>query len=173
MKTNFSIVIVAAILVTAISCKSKEQKEAEDYMNKINKTVKENSPSNTDEKQNTSTASANIPQGMESIIGEWELVKFISDKNGNSKIDPEEESAGKLEQPDYLKLNADGTCEYTPVKVPARYAIQIKEDGRKKLAMFDPTGPEITGLTRYIMSVTDKELVVYRVQDSFEIFRRL
>ena len=172
MKTTFFTTIIAAMLITVISCKSKEQKEAEDLMNKIDKTVKENSPTKTDDQQK-STTSFVMPQGMESIVGEWELIKFISDKNGNSKIDPEEESQAKIDQPDYLKLNANGTCEYTPVKVQARYAIETKEDGRKKLAMYDPTGPEITGLTRYIMTVTDKELVLYRVQDSFEIFRRL
>ena len=156
--------IVIAMSVTIISCNSNEQKDVKETVDKSEK---------KDDTPKASTPSVNLPQGMESVIGEWELVKFISDKNGNSKIDPEEESAAKLEQPDYLNLKADGSCEYSPVKVPARYAIEIKDDGRKKLAMYDPTGPELTGITRYIMSVTDKELVVYRVQDSFEVFRRL
>lgn len=163
MKTIFLIAVIAATLTTVTSCTSNSKKDAH-----------ENNAAKKDDQSKASVPSANIPQGMESIIGEWQLVKFISDKNGNSKIDPEEESAAKLEQPDYLNLKADGTCEYTPVKVPARYVIETKdEDVGKKLTMYDPTGPEITGLTRYIMSVTDKELVLYRVQDSFEIFRRL
>src|SRR5687768_17508328 len=162
MKTIFLIAVIAATLTTLISCNSNGQKDAQ-----------ENTAAKKDDQSKSSIPSASIPQGMESIIGEWQLVKFISDKNGNSKIDPEEESAAKLEQPDYLNLKADGTCEFTTVKMPARYVIETKdEDVGKKLTMYDPTGEEITGLTRYIMSVTDKELVVYRVQDSFEIFRR-
>lgn len=40
---------VAAMLIAAASCKSKFQKDAENYMNKINKTVKENSPAETND----------------------------------------------------------------------------------------------------------------------------
>ena len=113
MKTICFIAVIAGMLTTVTSCKSDSQKDAQ-----------ENSPAKKDDQSKASVPSANIPQGMESIIGEWQLVKFISDKNGNSKIDPEEESAAKLEQPDYLNLKADGTCEYSPVKVPARYVIE-------------------------------------------------
>jgi hypothetical protein len=163
MKPIFFIVVIAATLTTVTSCNSKEQKDAQ-----------ENNAAKKDDQSKASVPSATIPQGMESIIGEWQLVKFISDKNGNSKIDPEEESAAKLDQPDYLNLKADGTCEFTTVKMPARYVIETEaEDVGKKLTMYELTGPEITGLTRYIMSVSDKELVIYRVKDSFEIFRRL
>ena len=155
----------------ALSCKSKAQKDAQAHMDNIEKTMKENSPQTNGEQSKATTTSPHIPRGLESLIGEWELVKFISDRNGNSKIDPEEESQGKLERPDYLKFNADGTCEYSPVKIPARYVIDTKDDGRKRLVIYDPLGPEVA--TRYIMSVTDKELVAYLVLDSFEIFRRL
>ena len=161
---KISVMFIGILVICTVSCSNNAQTES-----KSERTGSEK----TDDAAKANAPSSAIPQGMESIIGEWELVKFISDKNGNSKIDPEEESAGKLEQPDYLNLKNDGTCEYTPVKVPARYVIETKDDGRKKLTMYDQTGPELTGITRYIMSVTDKELVLYRVQDSFEIFRRL
>ena len=170
MKIIF-IPFISIVLSVSVSCKSKAQKDAQAHMDNIEKAMKENSPQKNDERPTGTTTSPNIPQGLESLIGEWELVKFISDRNGNSKIDPEEESQGKLERPDYLKFNADGTCEYSPVKIPARYVIETKDDGRKSLVIYDPTGPEVA--TRYVMSVTDKELVVYRVVDSFEIFRRL
>jgi len=56
MNKRISISIVSAILFWSIlpgssSCKSKEQKAAEDYMNKINETVNENSPSNAEAKE--------------------------------------------------------------------------------------------------------------------------
>ena len=41
MKTTFFTTIIAAMFVTVISCKSKSQKDAEDYKNKIEETMKE------------------------------------------------------------------------------------------------------------------------------------
>jgi hypothetical protein len=163
--------IIGIMFSVALSCKSKAQKDAQAHMDNIEKAMKENGPQTKDEQSKATTTTPNIPRGMESLMGEWELVKFIADRNGNSKIDPEEENEWKLDQPDYLKLNTDGSCEYSPVKIPARYVLETTDDGKIRLAIYDPTGPEVS--TRYIMSVTEKELVVYRVVDSFEIFRRL
>jgi Tfp pilus assembly protein PilP len=71
MKTNFFITVILAMLIAFMSCKSKAQKDAEDYMNKIERTVKENSPA--DNQQKTSTGPFVIPEGMENIVGEWEI----------------------------------------------------------------------------------------------------
>jgi len=73
-----------------------------------------------------------------------------------------------------LKLNANGTCEYTIAKLEGRYEIVTKEDGKKKLIMYDKTGTETTS-GRYIISVTDKELVINRIMggSDFEVFKRL
>ena len=60
MRVIFFTTIIAAMLITIISCKSKEQKAAENYMNEIEKTMKENSPQNTDDKQK---ANAESPDG--------------------------------------------------------------------------------------------------------------
>ena len=49
MKTNFLITIIAGLVTVTVCCKSKAQKDAEDYMNKIGKTVKENTPSNSEQ----------------------------------------------------------------------------------------------------------------------------
>ena len=74
---------------------------------------------------------------------------------------------------DYLKLNANGTCEYTIAKLEGRYEIVTKE-GRKRLAMYDRTGGETTS-GRYIISVTKNELVINRIfgGSDFEVFKRL
>lgn len=151
--------IAIATLTILISCSSSEQKDD------TNKTEKK------DDQPKTNVESPNIPDDMKSLVGEWELVKFLRDNNGNHKIDPEEESTATKDQQDYLKLNADGTCEYSLVKVPATYKIEKNENGTK-LKMFDPTGPEVVGSLRYILSVTDKELVFDRY-GGFEVFKRL
>jgi Tfp pilus assembly protein PilP len=174
MKTNYFLTIMAGMLIATVSCKSKAQKDAEDYMNKIQKTVKENSPSNADAQQKGSTTSGTIPQGMENIVGEWELTKIIADHNGNHVIDPDEEKEATTTMQDYLEFNADGTCKYTIVKLEGRYEIVTKNNGRKKLITYDRTGTE-TNKGRYIVSVTDKELVLNIIMggSDFEVFKRL
>jgi len=161
------------MLIVAASCKSKTQKDAEKSINKIEDTAKENSDPKTDE-QKASGGSGTIPQGMENIVGEWELIKVIADRNYSHIIDADEDKEAITTMKDYLKLNADGTCEYTIAKLEGRYEIVTREDGRQRLVMYDRTGTETTS-GRYILSVTDKELVINRILggSDFEVFKRL
>lgn len=166
--------IVAATFTATASCKSKSQKDAEKYMDQIAKTMKENGPANTDGQQKMNAGSVTIPQGMEKIVGEWELIKVIGDRNDSHIIDADEEKDAITTMKDYLKLNADGTCEYTIAKLRGRYEVVIQDDSRKKLIMYDATGTETTR-GRYVLSVTDKELVINRIMggSDFEVFKRL
>jgi len=170
MKPIFFLVIVATILTTITSCKSKSA--AQDYKDKIDQMVKENSP-NTDE-QKTDRKLVPVPEDMKSIIGEWELVKIFTDDNSNHRVDAGEETDATSNLKDFLKLNADGSCEYTIAKLKGSYEIITKEDGRKRLNMYDRIGGETTS-GRYIISVTDNELVINRMMggSDFEIFKRL
>ena len=155
MKHGFSTTVIAVLLLAILSCKSKEQKAAEDYMNKINETVKENSPKSDD--QQTNAGSPDIPQDMKSILGEWRLFKKIRDDNGNHKIDAEEENA-EIKSNNYMKFNADGTCKFEEV-MDGTYKIITEDDGRKKISIHDLNGtPYPPGL--YIYSVTENELVI-------------
>ena len=172
MKKVFLIIYAAAMLLVTISCKSKSQKEAQNYMDKIEKTMKENSPG-TDE-QKTDRQLAPLPEDMKNIVGEWELVKIFTDDNSNHQVDAGEESDGTSNLKDFLKLNADGTCEYTIAKLKGTYEIITKDDGKKRLTMYDRLGGETTS-GRYIISVTENELVINRMMggSDFEIFKRL
>lgn len=171
MKTIFFMTIVAAILVTTASCKSKEQKDAEKYMNEIEKTMKENSPSNTDDKQKPKAGSPNIPNDMKNILGEWTLVRILRDDNGNHKIDEDEEKTA-IANTGYMKLNADGTCKFQTV-MDGTYQIVTEEDGRKKLALQDLAGTKYP-MSLYIVSVTENDLVINTVAggSGFEIYKR-
>ncbi len=166
--------IVTLILIAFTSCKSKAQKDAEKYMNKIEETMKENRPADANGEQKKNTGSAPDLKGLENLVGEWELIKIIPDRNGNHQIDADEDKDAITTMKNYLKLNADGTCEYTIARMEGRYEIVTKEDGGKKLAMYDRTGTETTS-GRYIISVTDKELVINRLMggSDFEVFKRL
>jgi len=168
MKIIFLMTITASMLMVTTFCKSKSQKDAEKYMNKSEDTLKKNS------EQNANAGSGTIPRGMENIVGEWELIKVIADRNDSHIIDADEDKDAITTVKDYLKLNANGTCEYTIAKLEGRYEIVTKEDGKKKLVMYDKTGTETTS-GRYIISVTDKELVINRIMggSDFEVFKRL
>jgi hypothetical protein len=129
MKANFLMTIVVSMLIVAASCKGKTQKDAEKSMNKTEDTSKENSDAKTDE-QKASVRSGTIPQGMENIVGEWELIKVIADRNDSHVIDADEDKEAITTMKDYLKLNADGTCEYTIAKLEGRY--EIAYEGRRQ-----------------------------------------
>jgi hypothetical protein len=172
MKSIFFTMVIAAMLITVISCKSKAQKDAQDYMNKIEKTVKENSPANTDEKQKPKAGSPGIPKGMENILGEWTLVKRLRDDNGNHKIDEDEEKTAIPNVESYLKLNADGTCKFQTV-MDGTYEIVTEEDGRRKLVIHDMAGTKYPE-SLYIISVSKIDLVINAVYggSGFDIYKR-
>lgn len=161
MKTNLLMAIAAVTMMAASSCSGNAQKDAED-----------NSSAKTND-QKASAATAAVPPGMENIVGEWELVKVFADNNGDHKVDADEEAKAITTMQDYLKLNANGTCEYTIAKLEGRYEIITTEDARKKLVMYDRTGTETTR-GRYIISVTDNQLVINRILSGsdFEVFKR-
>src|SRR5687768_9185850 len=120
MKTIFFMTIATAIIVAA-SCKSKAQKDAEKYMNQIEKTMKENSPPNTDDQQKTNTESFTLPQDMEDIVGEWELVGFVNDINDNHQVDEvERKDLTPTSYQGYMKLNKDGSGLFTTAKMEGR-----------------------------------------------------
>jgi hypothetical protein len=154
-KTIVFIVIVGAILTAASSCKTKEQKDAEKYMNEIKKTMKENSPANTDGQQKTSTASGTKIQGLEDIVGEWELVGFVIDTNDNLRIDEEERKGLKaVSYKDYMKLNSDSSGLFTIARMEGRYETNEK----KFLTWYDTAnGRHRIGT---ILSVTKDELQI-------------
>lgn len=172
MKKKFFIPVISAVLITIISCKSKAQKDAEDYMNKIEKTMKENSPANTDDKQKPKVGSPGVTKDIENILGEWTLVKRLRDDNGNHKIDEEDEKAVIPDVELYMKLNADGTCKFATV-MDGTYEIITTEDGRKKIAIKDLHGTEYS-IDLYIVSVTENDLVIntYSGGWGFDIFKR-
>lgn len=172
MKTIFFTTVIAAMLITVISCKSKAQKDAEDYKNKIEETMKENSPASTDDKQKPKAGAPNIPNDMENILGEWTLVRVLRDDNGNHKIDEDEEKTAITNPGGYMKLNADGTCKFQTV-MDGTYKIVTDEDGRKWIAIQDMSGTKYP-MKLYIVSVTKNELVINTIAggSGFEIYKR-
>ncbi len=172
MKTIFFIPVIAAIAIVVVSCKSKAQKDAADYMNKIEKTVKENSPA--DNQQKTNTAPFVIPEGMDDIVGEWKLASIIIDKNANDKIEDEERADPFTQSNDYMKLNRDGTAVFSQVKMKGHYQIKPNSDGtRKYLNLFDKTASKYS--KGEIVSVTKNELILLSKfsGSSFYIWKRI
>ena len=165
MKTIFFTTIIAAMLITLISCKSEAQKDAGD--------VKENSVAKTDDNQKPMAESPNIPNDIKNILGEWTLVRRLRDDNGNHKIDEDEEKTQIPDVESYMKLNADGTCKFQTV-MDGTYEIITEEDGRKRIAIQDLHGDKYPPYL-YILSVSETELII-NVQlggSGFDIFKRL
>ncbi len=171
MKTSLLMTIIVGICLTNSSCKSKSQRDAQNYMDQIEKTMKENSPPAADQK---TKGALPLPPGMEKLVGDWQLVKVVGDDNGNHVLDGEEDKDAITTMRDLLILNANGTCEYSIAKMQGTYEIVTKDDGRKKLVMYDRTGAEVNR-GRYIISVTNDELVINRMMggSDFEVFKRL
>ena len=96
-----------------------------------------------DAKQPTSAekkgASGNAAVRNEDIAGEWEMLGFVVDTNDNLQIDEAERNA--LKKPsfkDYMKLNRDGTGEFTIAKMPGRFELTDQgSGGRKFLNWYD------------------------------------
>jgi hypothetical protein len=172
MKTNFFISVILAMLIAVISCKSKARKDAKGYMNKIEKTVKENSPA--DNQQKTSTGPFVIPEGMENIVGEWKLTSIVIDKNANDKIEDDEKSGAIIQANDYMKLNSDGTAVFSQIKMKGHYQIKPNSDGTSKyLNLFDKTDSKYS--KGEIVSVTNNELILLSnfSGSSFYVWKRI
>lgn len=95
---------------------------------------------------------------MADLVGEWEMVGFIVDTNDNLQIDEAERA--QLKKPsvkDYMKLNRDGTGEFTVAELPGRYEVgEADARGRRSLAWFDKSnGRHRVGT---ILKVTKDEL---------------
>jgi hypothetical protein len=145
------------MMITVLSCKSKEQKDAQNYMDQVEKTMKEN-PVKTDE-QKTSSGSFTIPSEMADIVGEWELVGFTGDTNDNLQIDEEERK--NLKTPaykDYMKLDSDGSGLFTIGKMEGRYEIKKESNGRSVMKWYDKgNGEHRIGS---VMKVSKEELTI-------------
>lgn len=93
-----------------------------------------------------------------SLVGAWKLTAAYADSNRNSRLDADERQAPVQGVQDYLKLNADGTCEFYVFKVRGRYELQPRSDGSRKLILTDKDGKkEDRGL---VVSVSGDELVL-------------
>ena len=71
------------------------------------------------------------------LLGAWQLTMIIIDKNANNRIDEDERKDPMLEVKDFLKFNADGTCEFYTIKAPCRYDIKTSSSGTQTLVLYD------------------------------------
>ena len=164
---NIFVVFTGIILIASTSCNNASEKSSDS-----DNTSKVNSSTSEDEKQNPSKGSAVIPAGMENILGEWKLDRRVRDDNDNHKIDGEEEKTAIMNPGGYLKFNADGTCKFETV-MDGTYEIITEEEGKKRLVIKDLSGTPYP-MPQYIVSVTDKELVINNVNSgsAFDIYKR-
>jgi hypothetical protein len=71
------------------------------------------------------------------IVGEWEMVGSVVDTNDNLQVDEAERKALKAPSfKDYMKLNRDGSGEFTVAQMPGRYEITV-QGGKRVLTWYD------------------------------------
>lgn len=72
------------------------------------------------------------------IVGEWEMVGFVVDTNDNLQIDEAERRDLKRTMKDYMKLNRDGSGEFTVARLPGRYETSDPDGrGKKYITWYD------------------------------------
>ena len=87
------------------------------------------------------SASSGAVQG-EGLVGEWEMQGSVLDTNDNLQIDEDERKNIKAPSfKDYMKLNSDGSGEFTVAKMEGRYEV-TEEAGKKKLKWVDKENGE-------------------------------
>ena len=160
MKKILTLVAVLTLLATT-SCNNSTQKD----------TTNDTTIANADNKE--VATNANLPEGMENILGEWTLDRKLRDDNGNHIVDGDEEKTKMADVKNTMKFNSDGTCKFETV-MDGTYKIVKAEDGRNRLELKDLSGSNYP-LSLYIVSITQNELVINTIGggSGFEIYKRL
>src|SRR5690348_15461150 len=100
------------LLIIFVSISSCQQQKAKQQQEAVNEMLGKNSPDKEDQAAAPSQPSSfNVPGNP--LMGEWKTVLVTADNNSNGMLDPEEKEKGFSTYDDYLRLNPDGTCEYT------------------------------------------------------------
>ena len=107
------------------------------------------------------------------LIGAWQLTMMITDKNANNRLEDEERKDPILGAEDYIKLNADGSCEFYTLKVKGRYEIKTSSSGYQTVVLFDKD--KNTSSRGRIYSVTKDELILldHSSGSTFKVYKRL
>src|SRR5687768_13619655 len=145
MKNYLLSAILSTFIISCGQSKAKQQqKEINDMMEKYSDD-KENKFSDENIKKykypDLKAPSAEVINS--GLMGEWKCVLLTGDSNANGILDPEEKEKGLTEYHDYLKLNPDGTCEYTEAHLQASYEI-IEKDGHKSIEIIVGDGSRMS-----------------------------
>lgn len=105
------------------------------------------------------------------LLGAWSSTTMYVDKNQNGTLEEVERKTPVKGASDYLKLNADGSCEFYPIKLKGRYELQPRNDKSRKLMVFDKDNNKVD--KGVIVSVTKEELVLLNVSTrGFSVYTR-
>ena len=107
------------------------------------------------------------------LVGAWQLSMMIIDKNANNRLEDEERKDPILGAQEYMKLNADGSCEFYTFKVKGRYELKTSSSGSQTLTLFDKDNNRAS--RGRIYSVTKDELILldHSSGSTFKIYKRV
>ena len=142
--------------------------------NSNNANLNEETPVESSKTENIPASSIPASSG-DGIVGEWQLVMQITDRNDNDQIDEEEKKEAVTQAEDYMKLNSDGTAEYTVYKGKGTYEVVTDNpSGHKYLVIIAGDGTKIK--KGRILSLTSTELILIKKEagtTGFYVFKRI
>jgi hypothetical protein len=147
MKNSIATLLIATFLI--ISCGQSKTKQQEQSGN--DKTEKKAAPP---------------ANASNDLMGEWTCVLVTGENNTNGKLDDEERAKGFDTYKDYLKLNPDGTCEYTVAHLNATYEI-VEKNGNRSIEVIASDGSRIK--QGRIISLTPAELQLMKFSGGRDI----
>ena len=160
--------ILFSILVLS-SCQQQKARQHQEAVNEMMDKYGEDKNNNQPRPDAKAPSDEVINSGL---IGEWETILVTGDYNSNGVLDPEEWEKGFSTYKDYLKLNADGTCQYTIGNMDAVYEI-VEKDGHRSIEIIVADGSRLK--QGRIISLKPDELQLMKFSGGRDIivFKRL
>lgn len=135
-----SILTALIFLLLLSSCGQNKAKQQQQAVHDMMEKYDGDEPKSEQTSQEAKTPSTTYTGS--SLMGEWKCSLLTSDSNSNGMLDNEEKASGSNTYNDYLKLNPDGTCEYTVAQLNGTYEI-VEKEGHKSIEVIAKDGSRI------------------------------
>lgn len=174
MKNYILYVILSAFIISCGQSKAKQQQEAINDMMEKYGDDKDNKLSDENIKKykypDLKAPSAEVINS--GLMGEWKCVLVTWDSNTNGILDPEEKEKGFTDYSDYLKLNPDGTCEYSDAHLQASYEV-VEKDGNKSIVIVVGDGTRMNQGRIISLKPDELQLMKFSGGRDIVVFNRL
>lgn len=138
MKKSILLALVSSVLLS--SCGQNKAKQHQQAVNDMMKKYGDDGSKTAESRQDAKPPSAE--DAGSDLMGEWKCALVTGDNNSNGHLDEAEKASGFTSYDDYLKLNPDGSCEYTVARLTATYEI-VEKDGNRSIEVIVRDGSRL------------------------------